>query len=82
MKEKFVFQVGEKLRILDEDGNQVEMTCVENPGCSGCSFKRLPGGKPGGEIRDICKSVACCYFERPDRKGVVFQAIKEKEEGK
>ena len=66
----------EKLRVLDEEGNSVNLTCVEGDGCNGCYFKREPG-KPQ---YPFCNAVACGDFERLDDRDVIFQQIKVKDE--
>lgn len=75
MKETIYVHVGEKLRILDDDGNPVLLTCVESLGCESCYFKQQQGRKQ----HEVCQAVACGAYERLDEKSVIFQAIKEKE---
>ena len=75
MKETIYIHVGEKLRILDDDGNPVLLTCVESLGCESCYFKQQSGRKQ----HEACQALACGGFERLDGVGVIFQAQKEKE---
>ena len=75
MRETIYLHVGERMRILDDNGSPAYLTCVEHNGCEPCYFKQQQGRKQ----HEVCQAVACGGFERLDGVGVIFQAIKEKE---
>lgn len=63
------------IRVTDDTGSLVKLTCVEGAGnCYGCYMKR-ESGKPQ---KDFCKAVLCGAYERIDGKDVIFQHIKIK----
>lgn len=76
MNELIYVNLEDKVKVLDDEGGMVALTCVEGEGCTGCFFKRAPG-KPQD---NFCKAVACGDFERIDGRDVIFQHIKVKDE--